>query len=148
MIGKGEGRGVVGKDVSSIFSTFLGYWGLLGIFFGNENITTNKQNNRSSAEQAWNKTVAKKSWRYLFANPHRYISKTKNGNKKKNQSRLMGRCHSPSGELVTKLIPSSFKFNFQLCWCLYMSALKRVSMGWWLLRLTAKIFCFKKLNIN
>ena len=68
--------------------------------------------------------------------------------KKKIQSRLMGRCHSPSGELVTKLIPSSFKFNFQLCWCLYMSALKRVSMGWWLLRLTAKIFCFKKLNIN
>ena len=58
MIGKGEGYGrkggggVVGKDVSSIFSKFVWLLRLVRNFFCTENIITKKQKNRSSAEQA------------------------------------------------------------------------------------------------
>ena len=36
-------------------------------------IKTNKKKEWSSSEQVPNETVAKNSWRYLFANPDRYI---------------------------------------------------------------------------
>ena len=53
MGGRGGGGGVVGKDVSSIFSKFVWLLRLVrNFFFGTENIITNKQKNRSSAEQA------------------------------------------------------------------------------------------------
>ena len=51
MGGRGGG-GVVRKDVSSIFSKFVWLLRLVRIFFFTENIITNKQKNRSSAEQA------------------------------------------------------------------------------------------------
>ena len=76
MIGMGEvcGCGCWGRggDVNSILNTcFLMYCSLLGDFC-TENIIFLKKE-WSSTEQASNETVAKNSWRYLFANPDRYI---------------------------------------------------------------------------
>ena len=52
MGGRGGG-GVVGKYISRIFSKFVWLLQLVrNFFFGTENIITNKQKNRSSAEQA------------------------------------------------------------------------------------------------
>ena len=57
----------------------------------------------SSTEQASNETVAKKSWRYLFANPDRYISKTKNGNKTKNAIKIDGSLPFAVGRIRDKI---------------------------------------------
>ena len=69
----------MGKDVNIIKNTcfffvclFCVYCSLLG-FFCIENI----RKKWSSTKQASNKTVAKKSWRYLFANPDRYVFRSK-----------------------------------------------------------------------
>ena len=56
----------MGKDVNSVINTcfFSVLLQLVRIFFRTKWSTT---------EQASNDTVATKSWRYLFANPDRYI---------------------------------------------------------------------------
>ena len=60
------------KDVNSIRQTsFFVYCSLLGVFCTKSIIRKNKTD-WSRTEEASNKTVAKKSWRYLFANPDRY----------------------------------------------------------------------------
>ena len=48
--------------------TTADYSSLIGVF-----CTEKRKKKPSSTEQASNKTVAKKSWRHLFANPDRYM---------------------------------------------------------------------------
>ena len=72
IMGNDMGERGVGKDINSIIKCFFVYYSLLGVFC-TENIIRKKW---SSTEQASNETVAKTSWRYLFANPHRYIRAT------------------------------------------------------------------------
>ena len=70
--GGGGGGGGGGKDVNSIRKTsFFVYCSLLGVFCTKSIIRKNKID-WSRTEEASNKTVAKKSLRYLFANPDRY----------------------------------------------------------------------------
>ena len=77
----GEGRGggwggkgggwVSEKDVNSIGKTsFFVYCSFLGVF-GTKSIIRKNKTDWSRTEEASNKTVAKKSWRYLVANPDR-----------------------------------------------------------------------------
>ena len=59
------------KDVNSIRKTsFFVYCSFLGVF-GTKSIRRKNKTDWSRTEEASNKTVAKKSWRYLFANPDR-----------------------------------------------------------------------------
>ena len=114
MGGRGGGGEVVGKDVSSIFSKFVWLLRLVRNFFCTENIITKKKNKKIGQVQN------KPEMRLLLKNPGGTFlqiqtdiyQKQRMEIKQKMQSRLMGRCHSPSGELGTKLIPSSFNFNF------------------------------------